>query len=170
MQGSAGFNQLLNKPLVIAFYSYYWQQQGLELLQQLDAIQSEIAANNSSVLIISSEKDRKLEKLVLDNNLSLNFYFDQEKQIAEKFGIYSEQDPVWNKFSGIDTNVPLLATYVISAAGQIEYDHIELDFSRNFPGTEIISAIKKAGHLQGKIRHVKGRQAANNCPGCSARC
>ena len=118
--GPVLFHQLLNKPLVIGFYSYHWQQYGIDLLKQLSSLQNEIAANKASLLIISSERDRNLEKLIWDNNLSLNFYFDKDKQIAEKFRIYSEQDPIWNKFSGIDTNVPLLATYVVSASGQIE--------------------------------------------------
>ena len=133
VHGPVLFHQFLNKPLVICFYSYHWQQHGIDLLRQVNSIQGDIAAHKASLLIISSENDRKLEKLVWDNSLSLSFYFDKEKQIAEKFRIYSEQDPIWNKFSGIDTNVPLLATYVISAAGQIEYDHIDPEFCQVFP-------------------------------------
>jgi peroxiredoxin len=156
VQGPVLFHQLLNKPLVIGFYSYHWQQHGIDLLRQLNSVQNDITANKASLLIISLEKDRKLEKLVWDNNLSLNFYFDREKQIAEKFGIYSEHDPIWNRFSGIDTNVPLLATYVVSTTGKIEYDHIDLDFSMAFPATEIISAVKKVGDLQDIIKNKKG--------------
>jgi len=152
--GPVLFHQLLNKPLVIGFYSYHWQQYGIELLKQLSSLQNDISANKASLLIISSEKDKKLEKLVWDNNLSLNFYFDKDKQIAEKFRIYSEHDPIWNKFSGIDTNVPLLATYVVSATGQIEYDHIDPDFSKTFPTGEILSAVKKAGNQQNNIRNM----------------
>ncbi|MBS1523959.1 MAG: redoxin domain-containing protein [Bacteroidetes bacterium] len=153
--GPVLFHQLLNKPLVIGFYSYQWQQYGIDLLKQLSSLQNDIAANNASLLIISSEKDRKLEKLIWDNNLSLNFYFDKDKQIAEKFRIYSEHDPIWNKFSGIDTNVPLLATYVVSASGQIEYDHIDPDFSKTFPTNEIISAVKKVSSQQNNIRNIR---------------
>lgn len=152
--GPVLFHQLLNRPLVIGFYSYHWQHYGIDLLKQLSSLQNDIAANKASLLIISSEKDRKLEKLAWDNNLSLNFYFDKDKQIAERFRIYSEHDPIWNKFSGIDTNVPLLATYVVSARGQIEYDHIDPDFSKTFPTAEIISAVKKAGSQQNKIRNM----------------
>lgn len=149
--GPVLFNQLLNKPLVIGFYSYHWQQYGTDLLKQLNSLQNDITGNKASLLIIGSEKDRKLEKLVWDNNLSLNFYYDTDKHIAEKFGIYSQHDPIWNKFSGIDTNVPLLATYVVSASGQIEYDHIDPDFSKTFPTGEIIFAVKKAGNQQNNI-------------------
>ncbi len=152
--GPVLFHQLLNRPLVIGFYSYHWQQYGIDLLKQLSSLQNDISANKASFLIICSEKDRKLEKLMWDNNLSLNFYFDKDKHIAEKFRIYSEHDPIWNKFSGIDTNVPLLATYVVSASGQIEYDHIDPDFSKTFPTSEIISAVKKAGQQQNNVRNI----------------
>jgi peroxiredoxin len=144
IQGPVLFSQFLNKPLVIGFYSHHWQQHGLDLLQQLSIIQHDIKERGGSLLIISSEKNRSLEKAVWDNNLSLNFYFDKEKEIAEKFRIYSESDPIWNRFSGIDTNVPLLATYVISPAGQIEYDHVDPDFSKDFPSKDIISAVQRA--------------------------
>ena len=153
--GPVLFHQLLNKPLVIGFYSYHWQQYGIDLLKQLNSLQNEITANKASLLIIGSEKDRKLEKLVWDHNLSLSFYFDKDKQIAEKFRIYSDHDPIWNKFSGIDTNVPLLATYVVSASGQIEYHHIDPDFSKTFPTGQIISAVKKAGSQHNNIRNIR---------------
>jgi peroxiredoxin len=127
--------------LVIAFYSNYWQAHGLSLLKQLNSIQHEIKAHDANLLIISAEKERKLEKIAWDNNLSLSFYFDIDKEIAEKFGVYSENDPVWNRFSGIDINVPLLATYVISPFGKIAYDHIDWDFSSEVPSKEIIAAV-----------------------------
>ena len=151
VHGPVLLHQLFNKPLVIGFYSHHWQQFGLDMLQQLGVIQNEIKASGGNLFIISSEKDRKLERIVWDHNLSLNFYFDQDKEIAEKFRIYSENDPIWNRFSGIDTNVPLLAIYVISSAGQIKYDHIDLDFSKAFPSKDIISAVQKAESLNKKI-------------------
>jgi peroxiredoxin len=145
--GPVLLRQLLNKPLVIAFYSGHWQAHGLNLLKQLHTIQHEIKANNANLLIISAEKERKLEKIAWDNSLSLSFYFDTNKEIAEKFGVYSENEPVWNRFSGVDTNVPLLATYVISQYGKILYDHIDWDFSENFPSNEIISAVSRTTSL-----------------------
>jgi peroxiredoxin len=159
IHGPVLFNQLFNKPLVIGFYSSHWQQYGLELLNSLNTIQHEIKAGGGNLLIISSEKkDRSLEKIIWDNNLSLSFYFDSDKEIAEKFGVYSESDPIWNKFSGIDTNVPLLATYVISPTGQIEYDHIDSDFSRTYPSKAIISAVQKSDPLIKNINNKFNRQ------------
>ena len=139
--GQVLLRQLLNMPLVIAFYSNYWQAHGLNLLKQLNSIQHEVKAHDANLLIVSSEKERRLEKIAWDNNLSLSFYFDTDKEIAEKFGVYSENDPIWNRFSGIDTNVPLLATYVVSPLGKIVYDHIDWDFSHELPSKEIIAAV-----------------------------
>jgi peroxiredoxin len=145
--GPVLLHQLLNKPLVIAFYSAHWQAHGLNLLKQLNLIQHEARANDANLLVISAEKERKLEKIAWDNSLSLSFYFDTNKEIAEKFGVYSENEPVWNRFSGVDTNVPLLATYVISQYGKILYDHIDWDFSEGFPSNEIISAVSRTTSL-----------------------
>ncbi|MGZ3751861.1 MAG: redoxin domain-containing protein [Mucilaginibacter sp.] len=154
IHGPVLLRQLLNKPLVIGFYSHHWQQYGIDLLKQLDAIQKDIRASGGNILIIGSETEKKLEKIAWDNSLSLSFYFDVDKEIAQQFRIYSEHFPIWNTFSGIDTNVPLLATYVISTNGQIVYDHVDLDFSKDFPSEDIISAVNKADVLNKKIRNT----------------
>src|SRR5437660_1636087 len=39
VHGPVLLHQLLNKPLVIGFYSHHWQQYGLDLLKQLNTIQ-----------------------------------------------------------------------------------------------------------------------------------
>jgi peroxiredoxin len=134
--------QLLNKTLVLAFYSSAWQTHGLDMLQQLSAVQHEVRTNDANLLIVHEEKGHKLEKLAWDNNLSLSFYFDANNNIAERFGIYSESDPVWNRFSGIDNNVPLLATYVIAPYGMILYDHVERNFTGSFPSKNIILSVR----------------------------
>ncbi|MDB5134924.1 MAG: redoxin protein [Mucilaginibacter sp.] len=154
IHGPVLLRQLLNKPLVISFYSNLWQSYGLDLLKQLNNLQHEIKASGGNLLIISAEKEKKLEKIAWDNSLSLSFYFDTEKEIAEKFRIYSEHDPIWNRFSGIDINVPLLATYVISPSGLITYDHIDMDFAESFPTKDIISAVQRSESSNNKIRNI----------------
>jgi len=140
--GAIPLRQLLNKNLVLAFYSSAWQERGLDMLTQLSAIQNEVRANDANLLIIHSERGRRVEKLAWDHNLSLSFYFDSENNIAESFGIYSENDPVWNRFSGIDNNVALLSAYVIASYGRILYDHIEWDFAKGFPSENIVLSLR----------------------------
>jgi len=140
-EGPVLLRQLLHKPLIISFYSGHWQSHGVDVLKHLNAIQLYLRKHDANLLVVSSEKDRRLDKIAWDNSLSLRFYFDNDKQIAEKFGVYSESDPLWNRVSGIDTNVPLLATYVVSAQGKITYTHIDLSLSEPFPAKEIITAL-----------------------------
>ncbi|WP_184543466.1 redoxin domain-containing protein [Mucilaginibacter sp. FT3.2] len=139
--GPISLRQLLKKPLVIAFYSHHWKEQGFELLNQLNNIQQEIKANGGGLLVISDERTDQLAKIAWENSFTLNFYHDEEKNIAQIFRIYSESDPVWNRFSGIDANVPLLATYIIDAGKQVIYNHIDLDFLGTFSGEDIISSV-----------------------------
>jgi len=133
--------QLLNKPLIIAFYSAQWQTHSLNLLLQLNRLNKDIKTANANILIVSAEKEKALENIVWNNSLSLSFYYDTENVIAEKFGIFSDKDPVWDKFSGIDTNVPLLSTYVISSEGEILFDYVDWDFSKDIPVEALIGSI-----------------------------
>jgi len=148
--GPIKLNQYFGKPLVISFYSKNWQHFGIEQLNHLNAIQYEIKANGGNVLIISAERDNDIAKIAWQNSLSLSFYDDDNNELAEKFRIYSETDPVWNKFSGIDVNVPLLATFVIDTTKQIVYDHINLNFLRPISSKDIISAVYKAALINNK--------------------
>jgi len=139
--GPVVLRQLLNKPLVISFYSHHWKEAGLDQLKKLNALQHEIRTNGGNLLIINDEKGNNLQKLAWENSLSLNFYFDKNNHIAKKFRIYSESNPAWNRFSGIDANIALLATYVIDPSQRVIYDHIDEDFIKPFPAKEILSAV-----------------------------
>lgn len=139
--GPVMLRHLLDKPLVVSFYSHHWKSIGLEQLKQLNAIQHEIKASGGNLLIVTAEREEGLQAKAWEHNLSLNFYYDDDNEIAKRFRVYSEDDPAWSRFSGIDENAPLLATYVIDPARQIIYDHIDLDFTATFPAKDIISAV-----------------------------
>ena len=139
--GPVLLRHLLTKPLVISFYSHHWKEAGLNQLKQLNNLQHEIRANGGNLLIINDEKDNGLQRIAWENSLSLSFYYDKNNEIAKKFRIYSEDNPAWNRFSGIDANVPLLATYIIDPSNQVVYDHVDPNFIDSFPAREIISAV-----------------------------
>jgi peroxiredoxin len=145
-------NDLLNKPLVIGFYSKHWHGAGLRQLIQLNALQNEIRANGGNLLIISAENDEALSGISWKNNLSLSFYHDIDNEIAKKFRVYSESDPAWNRFSGIDVNVPLLATYVIDPAKQIMYDNTDQHYAGSISSAEIISAVYESALIRNSRR------------------
>lgn len=132
---------LLSKPLVISFYSRHWGVQGLAQLKQLNALHHEVKAAGGSLLVISDERTDALDKLAWEHSLSLNFYHDEDKAIARQFRVYSDDYPVWDRFSGIDENAPLLATYVIEPNKQVIYSHIDWDFLGTFSPGDIVGAV-----------------------------
>jgi peroxiredoxin len=149
--GALLLRQLLSKPLVISFFAPQWQQHGVDQLKQLNAIQSEIKAAGGNLLIITAEKENQLEKLVWEHNLSLNFYFDTQHELATGLRIYADDNPVWNRFSGIDTNVPLLATYVIDANKQVVFDHVNHDVADVVSTRELLASVYQAS-LAGSLQ------------------
>lgn len=124
----------------------------MDQLKHLNAIQYEIKANGGNLLIINADNDDHLEKLVWDNNLSLNFYHDRNNELAEKFRVYSEDDPTWNNYAGIDANVPLLATYVIDTTKHIIFDHLDKSLAGNLNTNGILSAVHDAAFLINRRR------------------
>ena len=77
--------------------------------------------------------------------MSLNFYFDPENAIAQKFGVYSDADPAWNKYAGIEENVPLLATYVLDTGNQVIFDHIDKDLQQLVLQDELLYVLSTGG-------------------------
>jgi peroxiredoxin len=140
-QESLLWKDLLNKPLVISFYSAHWRSVGIKQLNQLNTIQPEVRANGGNLLVITAERNNELAKVAWDHNLSLSFYFDDNNEIAKKFNVYSENDPAWSKFSGVENNIPLPATYVISAAKRIIYDHVDITSFGTFSSRQVVSAV-----------------------------
>jgi len=144
--------QLLNKPLVLSFYSKHWKDKGLDQLTRLSALRNEIVANGGNLLVINSENDNDLAKTAWENDLSLNFYNDEDHEIAEMFRVYSENYPVWNWFSGIDVNVPLLATYVIDPLKQVVYADANMDLTGDFSPEEILEAVYESALIRNNKR------------------
>lgn len=150
--GPVLLRHLLEKPLVISFYSHHWKDFGLEQLKNLNAIQHEIKASGGNLLVITSEREDGLQAKAWEHNLSLNFYYDNDNAIARQFRVYEEDSPAWERFSGIDENAPLLATYVLDSYRQIVFDHVDLSFEAAFPAKEIISTVYVAALANNRKR------------------
>ena len=126
--GSILLRQVTGKPLVLSFYSSQWREHGLWHLKHLNSLQNEINALGANLVIITPDEGNKyLEELIWNNSLSMNFYFDRGNGMAKKFGVYSDTDPAWNNYPGVEMNIPLLATYVLDTDYQVIFDHIDKD-------------------------------------------
>jgi len=137
--------QLLNKPLVVAFFSEEWNEDGLAFIKQLNELNTEIKANGGNLVVVTPGRNSKLEKLAWDNNLTLNFYFDEGHELASKFGVYHKQSPVWERFSGVDADVALLATYVVNPFSQVTFAYSNWQADKVLDKAELIEEVYQSG-------------------------
>lgn len=144
--GLIPFAKFKAQPLVIAFYSQHWGQAGITQLLHLNKLHDEVKAVGGNLVVISPQKESLLPKLAWEHDLTLTFYFDLQNDIARQFRVFNEDSPAWNLFTGVDENVPLLATYVLSSAKQVIYDHIDLDLLGTFAPDEVVNAVYQAAH------------------------
>ena len=153
--GSVLLKQIAYKPLAISFYSSAWQDYGLTHLRHLNTIQKEIKALGGNLLILTSDgPDTRLEELLWDNSLQLNFYFDKDNDIAQKFGLFSDLAPAWCTYPGIEVNVPLLATYVIDQSDRVIFDYVDHRLAGPVYSNQLLRAI------QNSYLHVSNKQSA----------
>ena len=145
---SIATKQLYGAPLVISFYSKHWHARGAAHLVQLSALSEQVRANGGNLIVISAEAaSEELNSLAKDHNLSLNFYFDQKHNVATQLGVFSENDPIWNWFAGVDQNVPMLATYVIGTEKNVVYAHNERDHWDTLNDDAVINAVSQSAFI-----------------------
>ena len=134
--------QLAQRPLVLVFYSSYWNNLGQELLDVLLSARRRVQEAGGNLLVVSAEKiDEPLYSILADQGISL--YYDLGQSLASLFGVYSEENPIWNRFSGIDINVPQLSAYVISPAKQVVYEFVAGD-PDTFSADDLTTAVEIA--------------------------
>jgi peroxiredoxin len=152
---SVVLRKLAGKPLVISFYSSQWQEYRLSHLKQLNRLQNEIKALGANILIITPDAmDQALTEIIWNHSLYLNFYYDQDNLIAKKFKVYSDQDPAWNRYPGIEVNIPLLATYILDTANQIIFDHVDQTLEEGVASDELFEVLHN-----GPVYELKSKSA-----------
>jgi len=128
------------KPLVLYFYSSQWGEAGIAHLKQLHGLQQEIQYHYGNLLVITDHAE-DLKQVLWDHSLSLQFYADPKHELAELTGIYAESSPTWNRYAGIDQNVPLPAVYVLDSLRQVAFAHVNEDILAGLPLGDITGAV-----------------------------
>ncbi len=131
------------KPLVISFYSPHWADYGHRHIKLLIEAYPKIKALGGELLVLTSEPAHHIRQIVNYYNLPFNIAQDLKNQIAESFQVFSQDAPVWENVSGIDENVALPATYVVTPNQQIIFDFVSTDFSNIVSVREILTAVYK---------------------------
>ncbi|MDN3582056.1 redoxin domain-containing protein [Mucilaginibacter flavus] len=142
-QSSVLIRKLSQGLLVISFYSKAWGTYGLKYLRQLNELQQEIDILGGQLLIVTPDAaDNHLAEVIWDYSLNLHFYFDPANIIANKFGIYAGNMPAWNNYSGIENNIPLLATYVIDSFYKVLFSHVDEKLLSDISKKELLHVLK----------------------------
>jgi peroxiredoxin len=144
----APLRELLNRPLVLAFVSQHWNNYAHTLLQDLRDIYQDIHVMGGQLLVISDEDKAWFTPLLEQYQLSFPVLWDNQHKIAGRFGLYSDTDPIWDRISGIDADVPSPGIYVLSPSGKIVFESVDLYFEKSLPVRQLLSAVYDARQEQ----------------------
>jgi peroxiredoxin len=143
VNGSLPIQQLLDRPLVIAFHSIHWNDYGNRRLQELLDIYADIRVMGGNLLVITAE-----EKATEQFQLPFATIFDQHNHIAKKAGIYSSTDPIWDRVAGIEADVATPAVFVLTPSLKVAYATVDNWFDKGLPAKDVLSAVYAAGQVE----------------------
>lgn len=147
-------SELLNQPLVLAFFSIHWNGYGEKYIQQLQDLYADVQVMGGQLLVVSADSRKELEAVAAKYDLTFPLALDRNHQIARSAGIYAETDPLWDRLSGFEENAPLPTVYVIGQSQRITFDYIDHYFDRNIDRRELLSEVYTAGQAQTLSRAI----------------
>jgi len=148
VNGSLPIQQLLDRPLVIAFHSIHWNDYGNRRLKELQDIYADIRVMGGNLLVITSEEKATFDYAAQQFQLPFATIFDQHNHIAKKAGIYSPTDPIWDRVAGIEADVAIPAVYVLTPSLKVAYAAADNWFEKGLATREILSAVYAAGQVE----------------------
>lgn len=143
-------SELLNQPLVLAFYSRHWNGYAPDFVRQLEDLYADIQVMGGQLLVVSGDPVEELKGLGAKFPLA----YDKDYAIAKSAGIYAETDPLWARLSGFEENAPLPATYVLGQSQRIAWAFTDPLFDQRIPRRELLTAVYTAGQAQALSRAI----------------
>lgn len=115
------------QPLVIAFLGA--PGQAAVNIQQLHKLHTDIEEHGGKLLILTAIEPKYLRRQLKQSN-TLNIFHDEDNTIAELFGLYDLQNPLWQWVSGIEEEEQTIpALYVIAPDRKITFSYVDYTFS-----------------------------------------
>ena len=140
--------------IVLSFYRGGWCPYCNFELGALQKLLPEFEAAGAKLIAITPETPDHSLSTKEKNELSFDILSDDGNKVAKQFGLVFELPevlrPIYAKF-GIDVNahngdetfeLPIAATYVINAAGEIVYDFVEIDYTQRAEPSDVLAAVK----------------------------
>lgn len=148
-------NFLSQGPLVISFYRGAWCPYCNLEINALQQRLPEITAAGAQLIAISPQRPDKSADQVASSQLTFEVLSDLENKLAKKCGLVftlpESLRPIYEAWqidipehNGDDSfELPIPATYVIDADGNVRYAHVNMDYTQRLEPYIIIEQLKK---------------------------
>lgn len=146
---------LAGKPAVVVFYRGGWCPYCSTQLSDLRKLVAPLRAKGIALIAISPDLPAELFKSVEKSELEYQLYSDAKVQAIEGFGIGFKLDAATlekyvgygidlEKFSGEPHHVlPVPAVFVLDAAGKIQFQYVNPDYSVRVSSAVILAAVEQ---------------------------
>ncbi|MBD2753169.1 peroxiredoxin family protein [Spirosoma validum] len=128
------------RPLVVSFYCPCWGRYALPYLNSLVQLHQNLLLAGADLVVFSNESPKTLERQV--KGLDFRVAYAAESTVAQRFGVYSEDDPVWERVSGISEEAFTPALYVIGLDRRIAYHFLDENFDRPLDQDAIFDVVR----------------------------
>ena len=130
------------QPLVIAFLGAPGQAAvNIQLLERLHDI---IQAQGGRLLIFTAIEPKYLRRQLKQSG-TLHIFYDEDNTIAELFGLYDIQNPLWQWASGIEEEEQSLpAVYVVAPDSKVAFSYVDYNFNLFIDNPYPLQSISKA--------------------------
>ena len=144
-------------PVVLSFYRGGWCPYCNIQLRAYQENLDQFQALGANLVAISPEKPDNSLETAEKNELEFTVLSDVGNEVADKFGLRYEIDPVLverfapilEEYNGEESHtLPLTATYVVDTDGTIKFSYVTADYKLRAEPSDIVSALKhiKMGH------------------------
>jgi peroxiredoxin len=138
-QTTSVLDLIREQPLVISFYCPCWGRYAKPYFDQLLALSNRLKATGAELLVFSNEPRKSLLRQYPD--LDFRIAYDADFSVARQFGIYSEEDPIWDRISGISDEVFTPALYVVGPDRTIIHHFLDENFDQAIQPDSVIDAV-----------------------------
>lgn len=128
------------KPLIVTFYCPCWGRYAGPYLNALVQLNEAIQAAGAELIVFSNESPKALARQ--GRTLDFLFAHDIDLLVSRQFGVYNEDNPVWDRVSGISDEAFTPALYVIGADRRITYDFQDENFDTLIDQEAIMTAVE----------------------------
>ncbi|GAB3952326.1 hypothetical protein GCM10028805_34140 [Spirosoma harenae] len=130
------------RPLIVSFYCPCWGRYARPYFESLVRLNQQLLDwdANAELVVFSNESPKVLARQV--GGLDFRVAYDAESAVAQRFGVYSEDDPIWERVSGISEEAFIPALYVIGPDRRIVYHFLDYNFDQSIDPEAIADLVQ----------------------------